>query len=134
MLRTGVSIRGSGDPVSAAVRPLRSFRRWLWHDKRGALATGYLVLVALVAIFAALIAQHSPVEQDLTAILQGPSRSHWIGTDDLGRDVFARLVYGARASLVASLLAVSVALLIGVPIGLIAGFLGGWTDSVLMRI
>jgi peptide/nickel transport system permease protein len=110
------------------------FLSWLRHDKRSALAVGYLTLAVLVAVFAPVVARQSPNAQDLTAILKGPSAAHWLGTDDLGRDVWARLVYGTRSSLLASVLAVGVALVIGVPVGLLSGFLGSWTDALLMRV
>jgi peptide/nickel transport system permease protein len=122
--------------MSGETRPgaLRTLLSWLRHDKRAALAIGFLAVIVLIAVFASLVARHSPTDQDVTAILKGPSGAHWLGTDDLGRDVWARLAHGARASLLASLLAVSVALVLGVPLGLLAGFLGGWTDAVLMRV
>ena len=107
---------------------------WLWADRRAAMATGFLAIVILLAILAPLVTFHHPNAQSVTAILDGPSADHWLGTDDLGRDVWARLVYGARVSLQASVIAVAVAIVLGVPAGLIAGFLSGWTDTVLMRI
>jgi ABC-type dipeptide/oligopeptide/nickel transport system permease subunit len=71
--------------------------------------------------------------QDFTAMLQGPNRVHWFGTDELGRDILARVVFGARTSLITAAGSVAIAALIGVPIGLVAGFFGGWRDSLLMR-
>ncbi|UWN49715.1 Glutathione transport system permease protein GsiD [Alcanivorax sp. ALC70] len=67
-------------------------------------------------------------------MLEGPSAAHWLGTDDLGRDVLSRLIHGGANSLYAALLAVAVALLIGIPLGLIAGFVGGWTDVAISRL
>lgn len=107
--------------------------QWLWGDLRSRFATCFLGLVILLAIAAPLAARHSPTAQDALPF-GGPSGAHWLGTDDLGRDVWARLVYGGRASLEAALIAVGVALAIGVPVGLLAGYRGGWVDAVLMRV
>lgn len=96
-----------------------------------------LLLVAAelaIALFAPLIAGQSPDEIDTLAMLSGPSIGHLLGTDDLGRDTFSRLVFGARVSLSASTMAVALAMLVGVPLGLIAGYLGGFVDEALMRV
>lgn len=108
-------------------------RQWLWGDLRSRLATCVLAVILLLAIAAPLIARYSPTAQDFIPF-RGPSSSHWLGTDDLGRDVWSRLVYGARASMEAAGIAVAIALVIGMPIGLLAGFRGGWADTVLMRV
>jgi len=113
---------------------LRDKLEWLWADRRAKMASGWLLLMFLMAILAPLLAPHDPDVQDLTRFLEGPSGDYWLGTDDVGRDVLSRLMYGARASLYASFLAVFVALVIGVPMGLAAGFLEGLVDLVLMRI
>jgi hypothetical protein len=107
---------------------------WLWADRRSKLASGFLAIVILLAIFAPLVSRYGPADQNVGNILRGPSAKHWLGTDDLGRDVWSRLVYGARVSMEASLIAVGVALLIGVPVGLLAGYIGGWLDTILMRV
>ncbi|MBD4808778.1 ABC transporter permease, partial [Xanthomonas citri pv. citri] len=77
------------------------------------------------------IAPYSPSEQDLNAILEPASAAHLLGTDDIGRDVLSRLIYGAPAALYASGLAVTISIIIGVPIGVLAGFLGGWVDNFI---
>lgn len=107
---------------------------WLWADTRAKVALAWIVLVLLVAVTAPLIAPSDPIDQDLTNVLGGPSGAHWLGTDDVGRDFFSRLLYGARVSMFGSFLAVTVALVLGVPVGLIAGYLGKLTDNVLMRV
>src|SRR3954452_19256935 len=96
-------------------------RQWLWGDLRSRLATSFLVLVVGLAVAAPLVARYSPAAQDF-APFTGPSWPHWLGTDDLGRDVWSRLVYGARASMEAAAIAIAVALALGVPVGLVAGF------------
>lgn len=109
------------------------FGQWLRHDIRGALSLAVLLLMIGVAVLAPWIAPHSPTTQDYANMLAEPSAAHWLGTDDLGRDVLSRLIHGTAASLYAAFLAVGVALLVGVPIGLIAGFVGGWADLIISR-
>ncbi|MGN6722922.1 MAG: ABC transporter permease [Marmoricola sp.] len=108
-------------------------REWLWGDLRSRVATGFLVLIIVIAACAPFVARYSPSTQGF-APFSLPSWQHWLGTDDLGRDVWARLVFGARASLTSAVIAVGVAVLIGVPTGLVAGFRGGWVDGVIMRV
>jgi peptide/nickel transport system permease protein len=91
------------------------------------------VAIILIAIFAPLVAPISPTRTDIMVSLEGPSRSHWLGTDDLGRDVLSRIIFGSRVSLLVGLVSVAVALLIGASIGMLSGYFGGWTDIVLMR-
>ena len=99
-----------------------------------AVAAVFLVTLTAGALLAPALVRHDPLQQDLRAILAAPSGTHWLGTDDLGRDVLARLLHGARLSLGASLMAVAIATAAGVPIGLLAGYAGGVTDGVLMRL
>ena len=108
--------------------------RWLRRDLRAALSLGFLLFLVAVAALAPVIAPHSPTTQDINAMLLPPSAEHWLGTDDLGRDVLSRLIHGAPATLYASFLAVGIACLIGIPIGLAAGFAGGWLDDVISRV
>ncbi|MBN9063757.1 MAG: hypothetical protein BGP06_15160 [Rhizobiales bacterium 65-9] len=108
-------------------------RRWPPGNLRARLSAAFLLGVAILAILAPLVAGHSPTQQNAMPFSE-MSADHWLGTDDLGRDVWARLVYGARASLLAAFVAVVVGVGIGVPIGLVSGFYGGWTDAILMRI
>jgi peptide/nickel transport system permease protein len=122
-----------GAPRAAWRNSRGMVRQWLWGDTRSRLATCVLAIVLLMAIAAPLIARYSPTAQNFIPF-RGPSSAHWLGTDDLGRDVWSRLVYGARASMEAAGIAVSIALVIGMPIGLLAGFRGGWVDAVLMRV
>jgi peptide/nickel transport system permease protein len=105
---------------------------WLRSDRRAQFGVGFLVFI-LVAAVAAKVFARDPLTQDLNHILEGPSLKHWLGTDDLGRDVFSRLLGGSLVSLRAACIAVGVALVIGVPLGLLAGFRGGITDEIVMR-
>jgi peptide/nickel transport system permease protein len=103
--------------------------------RRGARLGAVIVLVFVVlAVFAPWIAPYDPIETSWSAIRKGPSAEHWFGTDDIGRDVLARVVWGTRASLLAGVVSVSISMLLGVPIGLAAGFLGGLVDSLISRI
>jgi peptide/nickel transport system permease protein len=97
---------------------------------------GLLIIVGLgtLAFLAPLITSYDPNQQNLAAALQSPSSRHWFGTDNLGRDIFTRIVYGGRISLLVGVLAVSLAVVIGVPLGLISGFLGGWVDMTIQRV
>jgi ABC-type dipeptide/oligopeptide/nickel transport system permease subunit len=98
-----------------------------------AIAGLYLVLLAAVAGFAGVLG-FDPLSQDLVRMLEGPSRDYLFGTDELGRDILARAIWGARTSLLTAAGAVTLAASIGVPMGLVAGFFGGWRDAVLMRV
>lgn len=116
-----------------------TFRRsavvlWLSHDRRAAITLGYLGFLVLLALLAPWISPYSPTAQDFAAVLEPPSQAHWLGTDDLGRDIFSRLIHGAPASLYASVLAVVIATVVGAPLGLLAGFLGGWVDTIISRV
>ena len=112
--------------VQARPTRLRRLIRWLVGDLRAALAIFVLLVLVIVAIGAPWIAPYAPTAQDVNNMLAPPGAGHLLGTDDLGRDIFSRLIYGAPATVYASLLAVSVAVTIGLPVGLIAGFFGGW--------
>lgn len=127
-------------PATAEIYSTRQHRS-LWADafirlrrnKLAVLGAAIIILIALVAIFAPLITPYSFYEQNYGAILQGPSGEHWLGTDALGRDVFARLIYGARTSLMVGLFTQLIVLSIGLPIGAAAASLGGRWDNALMR-
>jgi len=98
------------------------------------LSLGMIVIIAFVAIAAPWIAPYGPLEQDILARLQGPSAAHWLGTDQLGRDLLSRIMHGLRASLAISAGAVAVALLFGSILGLLAAYYRGWTDRIIMRL
>jgi len=112
---------------------LRAWRRLL--RRRGAML-GLLVVLMFVAlaVLAPWIAPQDPIATSWSAIRKAPSAEHWMGTDEVGRDVLSRVIFGTRASLLAGLASVSISLLLGVPIGLAAGFLGGLTDGLISRI
>ena len=98
-----------------------------------AFSAAVIVIIILLAIFAPVIAPYGEAQQDLTARLQGPSAAHIFGTDELGRDVFSRILYGARVSLVVGIFPAIISLFIGIVLGLISGYFRGWIDYVIMR-
>ena len=104
-------------------------RRW-YRTPSFVAGVSILGTIVLAALAAPLITTHGPTSQDLLHTLQGPSSSHWLGTDDLGRDVWSRLVYGARTDLQVAFLAVLFPFTIGTLIGLVAGYYGGWVDTI----
>jgi peptide/nickel transport system permease protein len=111
-------------------------RAWRRLKRRKGAMAGLVVvaLFVLVAVFAPLVAPYDPIATSWSAVRKPPSWEHWLGTDEVGRDVLSRIIWGARASLSAGLVSVGIALGIGVPLGLLAGYAGGWIDSVLSRI
>jgi peptide/nickel transport system permease protein len=87
----------------------------------------------LMAIFAPIFAPYDPVATSWSAVRKAPSMMYWFGTDEIGRDVLSRVIWGARASILAGLVSVSISMVLGIPIGLLAAYVGGWTDSVISR-
>jgi peptide/nickel transport system permease protein len=131
-------------PYDAALIPLRADesvesparRAWRRLKRRKGAMAGLVVLClfVLLAVFAPLVAPYDPAAQSWSAVRKAPTALHWFGTDEVGRDVFARVIYGARASLLAGVISVTIALTVGVPLGLIAGYLGGWIDGLISRM
>ena len=93
-----------------------------------------LVIIALIAVFPHLIAPYDPYTQDLSRINEPPSSDHWFGTDDVGRDLFSRVVYGTRISMLVGVVCEAICVPIGVILGALAGYFGGWVDAVISRI
>ena len=120
--------------VAGDERPAARAWRRLKQRKGAMLGLVVICILILLAIFAPLIAPFDPAQQSWTAVRKAPSWAHWFGTDESGRDLLSRVIYGARASLLAGVVSVTIALTAGVPIGLIAGYTGGWTDAVISRI
>jgi peptide/nickel transport system permease protein len=108
--------------------------RRLKRNRAALVGLAIVAAFALAAVLAPLILQADPIEQDLEAQLRPPSRQHWLGTDDLGRDLLTRIVYGGRTSLTVGIVSVFLALSVGTLLGLLAGFYGRWADSVTMRV
>jgi peptide/nickel transport system permease protein len=109
-------------------------RARMLREPLNALAIAIIAIFALGAIFATLLAPYDPLAQELSARLQPPDSAHWLGTDQLGRDLLSRIVYGARISLVIGVVVVALAGIVGTAIGMIAGYAGGLVDEALMRL
>jgi peptide/nickel transport system permease protein len=110
----------------------RAWRRLL--RRRGAMiGLLFVVFFVLLAIFAPYLAPYDPVATSWSAVRKAPDAQYWFGTDEIGRDVLSRVIWGARASLLAGLVSVCISMVLGVPIGLLAAYVGGWTDSLISR-
>lgn len=111
--------------------------RRMWYTfRKSKLAVLGLIIVSifvLVAIFAPALSPYDPLKQNLVNMLKPPSADHWLGTDEMGRDILSRLIHGARISMKVGFVAVGVAFIIGMPLGIFAGFYGGRIDALLMR-
>lgn len=110
-----------------------SLVRRLAEDSRSAIGMALVLLLVLAAIFGPMFSAYTPETADFMATLAAPTADHWLGTDDLGRDVLSRILAGARVSLLVGVLSVGGAVLVGLPIGLVAGYFGRKVDAVLMR-
>jgi peptide/nickel transport system permease protein len=122
------------DPSAAGQRaPSRAWRKL--KANRGALV-GLCIIAffTLLALAAPLLPIPDPDATSWSAIRKAPSAMHWLGTDDIGRDILSRMIWGAQASLLAGVVSVGIAVVIGVPFGLIAGYFGGWTDQIISRV
>lgn len=107
--------------------------RRLLRNRLAVLGLILIGMLVVIAVFAPLIATHNPVKQDYNSISEAPGRAHWFGTDNLGRDAFSRVVYGAQTSLAVGLFTQIIVVCLGVPIGAIAGYVGHRTDNLIMR-
>lgn len=129
---TGAATDATSPPreISPGRRALRRLVR-----RRGAMiALGIVVCFVLLAVFAPALSPYDPLATTWSAIRKGPGAQHWFGTDEIGRDVLSRVLWGARASLLAGVVSVSLSLAFGVPIGLLAGYAGGWLDALISRL
>jgi peptide/nickel transport system permease protein len=124
--------------VAAARRPSNqtgflAFCRRLWKVRLAAIGLAIVGLLVVCAVTAPVISPYEPNRQRLLEALQGPSAEHWLGTDENGRDVLSRILYGTRVSLAAGIFSVAIALCLGVTTGLVSGYFGGKVDNVIMR-
>ncbi len=116
------------------VTGFRGFARRLSKTRLAPVALAVIVVLILAALLAPVIAPYPPDKPDFGAALEGPSGAHWFGADNLGRDIFTRVVYGSRVSLQVGIIAVSISLVIGTTLGLVAGYSGvGLVDTIIMR-
>ena len=110
-----------------------SLRR-LKKNKMAMFCACVLILLALMAIFAPLLAPYDPTYQDYSAVLGGPCKAHPFGTDEFGRDILSRIIYGSRVSISIGIVAQIIASIVGVTLGSLAGYYGGWIDSLISRV
>jgi peptide/nickel transport system permease protein len=111
-------------------------RAWRRLVKRKGAVVGLIIIAAFLAmaVLAPVLAPYDPIQQSWSTIRKPPSQLHWFGTDESGRDLLSRVIFGARASLLAGVVSISIALGLGVPVGLLAGYGGAWIDALISRI
>ena len=122
------------DALPPAASPGRRALTRLFRRRPAMIAFAVVVLFVLVAVLAPYVAPYDPLQTSWSAVRKGPTAAHPFGTDELGRDVLSRVVFGARASLLAGVVSVSISLALGVPIGLFAGYVGRWPDALISRL
>ncbi|MBT2654436.1 ABC transporter permease [Bacillus sp. ISL-18] len=106
----------------------------LMSERMAFISFFFLVFLIIMSLIGPYIVPHDPLKQNLTKVLLSPNTEYWLGTDELGRDIFSRLIIGSQAAIKAGLFAILIPLFIGVPIGILSGYLGGIVDDILMRI
>lgn len=109
-------------------------RRMARKNKLAVASAIFLALLILAAVFVPILSPYDPVNGDASIRLKPPSAAHWLGTDEMGRDVLTRLLYGARISLAVGVVPTLISMILGVVLGIIAGYAGGWVDYILMRL
>ena len=126
------------ESAEAEIAPDESLKEKIFsifrHNKLALVSAIIIIVFCLATIFAPIVAPCDPYVQSLSDRLDGPSAEHWLGTDSYGRDVFSRMLYGGRVSLLVGLIPTAISMVIGTALGLIAGFIGGKVDAVIMRI
>ena len=130
----GCSTDTPASPLQARLGQAYSSWQAFRANPMALLGLAIILLLILVAAFAPLLAPQSPIAQDLAQRLQPPSTAHWLGTDELGRDIYARIVWGSRITLSIVALVVVIIGPVGLLVGTVAGYAGGWLDTVLMRV
>lgn len=120
-------------PLPLKTGEFRQFLQVLFRSPGAKIGAIILLLLMIVAIFAPLIAPFDPLKMGVGKNLQPPNAAHWFGTDEFGRDLFSRIVYGSRLTLMIGVIAVGISMTVGVLVGIVAGYAGGWIESILMR-
>jgi peptide/nickel transport system permease protein len=115
-------------------KPWRRALRKLWKRRGAMVGLGFVVFFVLLALFAPYLSPQDPLATSWSAVRKGPSGTHWFGTDEIGRDVLSRVIWGSRASLLAGCVSVGISLAVGVPLGLFAGYVGRWPDALISRL
>ena len=125
----GISI-----PALRELTPRRRALRRLLRRRGAMVGLAFVAFFVVLALAAPWIAPQDPLATSWSAVRKAPSAAHWFGTDEIGRDVLSRVIWGARASLLAGLVSVAISLGVGVPLGMAAGYIGGWTDMLISRL
>lgn len=128
------AVLSATDSLPRELTPARRALRRLARRSGAMLGLAFIVFFVLLALFAPWVAPHDPLATSWSAVRQAPSAHYLFGTDEIGRDVLSRVIWGTRASLLAGLVSVCISLALGVPVGLAAGYLGGWVDTLISRI
>src|ERR1700760_4615930 len=126
MAETTLNAPSSSRDLAPLETPLRRALRRVARRKGAMVGLGLITIFVLLAVLAPLVAPYDPVAASWALVRKPPTMAHWFGTDDLGRDVLSRVIFGARASLAAGAISVGIALSIGVPVGLVSGYRGGF--------
>src|SRR5262244_2473241 len=121
-------------PVYRELSPGQRMLRRLARRRGAMVGLAVVALFVAMALLAQWLAPYDPLQTSWSAVRKGPSAAHWFGTDEIGRDVLSRVIFGTRASLLAGCVSVSIALALGVPVGLAAGYIGGWVDALISRM
>ena len=126
----------ASEPLDLALPPREQSRIWkkLRSNRSVLIGFGIIFFFVLLAVLAPILPIPNPTKTDWSAVRKPPSVSHWLGTDDIGRDELARMIWGAQASLLAGVVSVMITIVVSVPVGLVAGYFGGWVDQVISRI
>ncbi|MFM0629319.1 ABC transporter permease [Paraburkholderia xenovorans] len=131
---TPVHASAAASQTTALPRRKRRGIAKFMRNRAAVFGAALVLLIVLMAVFAPWLSHYDPVQASFMTVRQAPSAVHWFGTDELGRDVLSRLLWGARASLLAGVVSVGIAVVIGVPLGLLAGYFGKLVDGVISRI
>jgi peptide/nickel transport system permease protein len=134
MAETTFNAPSASRDLAPLERPVQRALRRVAKRPGAMIGLGLIAIFVLLAVLAPLVAPYDPIASSWSLVRKPPSMAHWFGTDDLGRDVLTRVIYGARASLAAGAISVGIALSIGVPIGLVSGYRGGFVDALISRM
>ncbi|MBC8729499.1 ABC transporter permease [Paraburkholderia sp. UCT2] len=136
MATPATPVHASAAASQTTVMPRRKRRGLVkfMRNRAAVFGAALVLLIVFMAVFAPWLSHYDPVQASFMTVRQAPSAAHWFGTDELGRDVLSRLLWGARASLLAGVVSVCIAVVIGVPLGLLAGYFGKLVDGVVSRI
>jgi peptide/nickel transport system permease protein len=134
MAETALTAASAAAGLAPLERPVQRALRRVVRRKGAMIGLGLIAAFILLAICAPLVAPYDPIATSWALVRKPPSTAHWFGTDDLGRDVLSRVIFGARASLLAGAISVGIALSVGVPVGMLSGYRGGIIDALISRI